>query len=436
MLKDSFCSSPWIHIRLRYDGSYKVCRWSTDSATNYNIRDYSILEFYNSEVMKNLRLDLLNGQQPQGCKNCYYQESFGKIPGRQKQLLKSAVSKYDFDLTMRASPHYEMFKHSYENNGVSNYHPVDFQIDLGNYCNSACIMCGPESSSRLEKDYLKLNQLEPTLFNQPKKYTSWTRDPALVDKFVLELKDLPNLGYIHLLGGETLYDPAFYAICDRLIELDLAKNIILGTTTNGTIYNNKLAKIIPEFKQFHLGISIESVTELNDYVRWPGKIGSILENIQKFKQLESHSNLFNSLRITPNLFTIYEFDQLAEYMIENNLTAESCNVLYNPAQLKIEIMPDDIRRETLEKFNNLIDRYQLTEDPNNINIREASRSFQTISNVIIEYRNFVRDYTVPSNVEDLRHQLVKFLKAFEHSRNNRITDYAPRFTDFLRRYGY
>ena len=436
MLKNSFCSSPWIHIRLRYDGNYKVCRWSTDTATDLNIENYSLLEFYNSEVMKNFRLDLLNGEKSKGCNNCYYQESFDKISGRQKQLLKSVVTKDDFNISMRSSPHFEMFKHSYENNGNSNYHPVDLQVDLGNYCNSACIMCSPDSSSRLEKDYTKLNQIDNSLFKQHKKFTSWTRNPTLLNKFIENLKDLPNLKYIHLLGGETLYDPAFYAICDRLIELDLAKNIIMGTTTNGTIYNEKLEKIIPQFNQFHLGISIETVSELNDYIRWPGKISDILSNIKKFKQLESHSNLFNSLRITPNIFTIYEFDQLAEYMIENNLTAESCNILYQPAQLKVELMPDDIRQETLEKFNNLINKYNLTQDPNNINIRSHTKSFQTISNTIIEYKNFIQDYKVPSNVEDLRYQLVKFLKAFEQLRSNRITDYAPRFEKFLRDYGY
>ena len=59
---------------------------------------------------------------------------------------------------------------------------------------------------------------------------------------------------------------------NKLIEKDLAKYIIVGTTTNATIYSDELVNVIKSFKEFHLGVSIETVTDLNDYVRYPSKI--------------------------------------------------------------------------------------------------------------------------------------------------------------------
>lgn len=435
MLKDSFCSSPWIHLRVTYDGNYNQCRWGNIQPVDNNIQTTSLMQFYNSQEMNSLRLELLNGNKPDHCSKCYYQDKFGKVNGRVKQLNKSGITLDEFELTARSSPHYEYFLHSNQNQGLSNYYPVDLQIDLGNICNSACIMCGPRSSSRLEQDYIKLHKINPQQFKNPNLYTSWTRDSNLVNKFVEELSQIPNIRYIHFLGGETLYDPAFYSICEKLIELGISKNITVGTTTNGTIYDNRVEYLITQFKEFHLGISIESTTNLNDYVRYPSNIDNILNNINKFLSLRKHSTLTTSLRITPNIFTIYEFDKLIDYMIENNITAESCYILDNPSVLRTELLPNDIRQEVIVKLKSVINKHNL-QNSKVVNIRSSTAIQQVIGDVVTEYLTFVENYTVPDDVEEQRYQLVTFLKSFETIRKNSILDYAPRYTEFLRSYGY
>jgi MoaA/NifB/PqqE/SkfB family radical SAM enzyme len=392
------------------------------------------MDFYNGEEMSQLRLKLLNGEKPDICSACQYQDKFGKLSGRKKQLLKSGITDDEFELKVRASPHYDFFKHSLENNGESNYFPNDFQIDLGNTCNSACIMCDPQYSSKLTQDYKILSQ-SSELFLEPSISNSWTNDENLVNNFIDELKSLPKVKYIHFIGGETFYMKSFYKICDALIENNLASETIIGTTTNATIYNDKIKKYINTFKQFHLGISIETVTHLNDYVRYPSNIEQILENLKKYKELDSEK-LFISLRITPNIFTIYELDLLAEYMIENNITAESCNILKFPSMLRMELLPDDIRSEIIEKISTIINKYNFVKSDDSINIRSKQYTKQTIGNNIIEYFDFIKNYTIPENVEQERYNLVKFIKNFESLRHNKITDYAPRYTTFLTNYGY
>jgi len=435
MLKDSFCSSPWFHLRLTYNGDFEECRWIKNPSRVNNIANTSIVEFYNSQEMKELRTGLLSGEKMESCSACYYEDSFNKLSGRQRQLHKSGIQLDNFALTTRSSPHYESFLHSHINQGESNHMPTDLQIDLGNTCNSACIMCTPEASSRLEKDYRKLHKINPIQFKNPVPYTNWTRDPKLLDRVVNELGQIQGLKYIHFLGGETLYDPAFYAICDRLVETGLAKNIIVGTTTNGTIYDERVEKLIKQFKEFHLGVSIETITPLNDYVRYPSNVEDIKNNIERFLALRDSSNLYISLRITPNVFTISEIDKMFEYMIEHHVIAESCNILYQPEHFCIELMPADIREETLAKLNALIDRIQAVKT-NLVNIRKNDAIDDVIANVLIDYRNFVRDYKILPNAEKLRHNLVSALKGFETLRGNTILNYAPRYKEFLQHYGY
>ncbi len=435
MLEKTFCSSPWFHIGVNYDGTFDTCRWSRGVKTEQTVRTQSLIQFYNSEQMKNLRQQLLMGQAPEQCVECHYQEQFGKLNGRIKQLNKSAIVLDDFALSTRSSPHYENFLYSLNNQGAANKDIVDLQIDLGNVCNSACIMCHPRASSRLELDYQKLATIEPTIFKQSSKYTSWTRDADAINKFVQEISELRNLRYIQFLGGETLYDPAFYEICDQLISSGIT-NLTIGTTTNGTIFNDKIEKYIKEFKDFHLGISIESITPLNDYVRWPSKIDSVLDNITKFLNLRvRYPSLYVSLRITPNIFTFFDLDKLFAFMIEHNVSAESCNLLQDPIYLRPELLPDDLRNQIVNKFEYLIDYYDL-ESNNVVNTRRNDLIQQTISNLAIEYYNFVKSYKPLDSVEHSRADMVKFLKAFESLRNNSILDYLPKYEEFLRNYGY
>jgi MoaA/NifB/PqqE/SkfB family radical SAM enzyme len=435
MLKDTFCSSPWFHLRVTYNGDFESCRWARPTHDKHNISTTSVMQFYNSDTMKNLRLDLLNANAPKDCSDCYYQDKHGKVSGRLRQLNKSGIDVSEFDLTARSSPHYSRFQTSYMNDGYSDYYPVDLQIDLGNICNSACIMCSPEASTRLQQDYKKLHKLNERIFIQQDDFTPWTRKPELLDKFITELESIPNIRYIHFLGGETLYDSAFYTICDRLIASGLSKNIIVGTTTNGTIYDDRVEALIGNFKEFHLGISIESVSSLNDYIRYPSTINEVTENIHKFLELRKHSGLQVSLRITPNVFTIYELDELFEFMIDNSVVAESCNILSNPQMLRMEIMPEDIRLEISDKLTALAEKYGL-QKTNHVNVRRNDLVSEVIANVILEYKTFIDTYTVPENAESLRHQLVEFIKGFETLRNNSILDYAPRYEKFLRTYGY
>ena len=435
MLKDSFCSSPWFHLRLTYDGNFEECRWYKTKIHDTNLADTAIMEFYNGSRMKSLRQDLLDGKKPVGCETCYYEGSFGKLNGRTRQLLKSGIQTNNFLLTARSSPHYERFLHSYQNQGHSNHWPTDLQIDLGNTCNSACIMCNPVASSQLHVEYKKLHKINSTQFANPADYQSWTRNPETLERFIEELITIPDLKYIHFLGGETLYDPAFYTICERLIEAGLAKDIIVGTTTNGTIYDARVEQLITEFKEFHLGISIETVTPLNDYIRYPGKIDNILANIDRFLALRNNSQLYISLRITPNIFTISEIDHVFEYMIEKNVIAESCNILFEPKVLRIELLPDDIRNEIIVKLDQLIAKYNLRKT-NHVNIRKSDIIPDVIANVVLDYYQFLTTYQRPGDADVLRTQLVRFLKTFETNRQNSILDYAPRYEQFLRHYGY
>ena len=438
MLKDNFCSSPWFHLRISPEGYYRPCRWGDYSIrSDHHISNTSLTEYMNSDIMQDIRNSMLSGDSPKLCVDCQYESKHNKISGRQRQLLKSAITELNFDKTFCASPHWDNFKYSYDNHGTTKNEPVDLQIDLGNTCNSACIMCPPRYSSRVVEDHKKLHKIAPILFTDPIKLPNWTDDPILVDKFVNEISNLKSVKYLHFLGGETLFIKSFYDICNKLIENGIAKDTLMGTTTNGTLYDDRIKFLIENFKQVHLGLSIESITNLNDYIRWPSKIPIVLKNIDKFLELRSSTNLQVSLRITPNIFTIWHLDKIIEFMIDRHIIAESCNILYSPSCLRMELLPNNLRQIIINKIDNVIDKYKLTRsDQVIINRRREDLVDPVIASVVYEYKDFLTTYESPTDVEQQRRDLVIFLKSYESIHHNNILEYLPEYEEFLRSYGY
>lgn len=438
--KKIFCSSPWLHIKIGYGGQYVPCRWQhkwDPAIDNMNLKDTSIVEFFNSDRMNDFRHRILGPEPLTECTSCNYEDSLGKVSGRVKQLFRSKLDNPDsFDQSYPQSPHYDMFKYSEDNNGQSDSYPYDLQINLSDTCNSACIMCAPRLSSRLFQDYKKLSKISPVFsYGQPEK--CWADDPILLANFIKYLKELPSIDYLHLLGGETLYLDSFYTICDSLIDAGLSEKIFLGTTTNLTIYSERLEDIIPKFGKFHIGLSIESVNHLNNYIRYPSEINSALGILDKFLKLRERlpDKIHLSLRITPNIFSIFYIDEVIQYMCDHNITGESCNILHNPACLRMELLPDNLRLAIIGKLNRVIDKNSL-ESFNAVDARNPDLVRQVIASVAYTYVDLMENMVYPEDGEQLRYDLITFLNGFESLRNNSILDYAPEYETFLTAYGY
>lgn len=441
MLKDNFCSSPWFHIRVAPDGHFWPCRWAWDGAPEdelFHVSEFTIKEFFQqSSLMKDIRTTMLEGKRPDICNQCHYEQDQSKVSGRQRQLMKSGIDQQHFNRTFCNSQHFKHFEYSSHTQGQTQRYPTDLQIDLGNTCNSSCIMCRPMWSSKVQNDHIKLHKVEPDIFPMPDKFRNWTQDQQSVKNFVAGLEQIgTDLKYVHFLGGETLYMPAFWDITESMANIGFL-NTTIGTTTNCTIYNPKIENIVKKFKTVNLGLSIESITPLNDYVRYPANIEVVKANIKKYMALRKEHDIHLSLRITPNVLSIYHLDQLINWMIENDIMAESCNIMSDPAQLRTELLSDELRQHVLRKLNSVVLKHGLQRSKTAmINRRIQERSQEAITNVVFEYIDFIENYKQPDNIIEQRKNLVKYLSAYENMRDNNILEYLPEYEKFLRSHGY
>lgn len=422
-LNNNFCSSPWINTGIDYNGNYIRCRWEATPESQQNISKVSPLKFFTSDEMNEVRQTLTNGEQLLMCVECRVMEAFQKTSPRQKQLLKTGITLDQFEKSLLSAPKYNDFDYSHTHSGKTKLKPVDWQIHLSNYCNSACVFCAPQWSSRVETQYKELGWFTSNT-------TRWDNVDANISRLVKDISKSTDTRYIHFIGGETLITPGFKVILQQLAVLPHAKNMTIGFTTNLTVFDTEIVDLLSAFKEIHLGFSIESPTPINDYVRWPSKIDDVLSTLNKWIKVKPDNWLYQ-LRITPTMLTISTLHQLFALAEELNMPTESCNFLEEPEWLKINVLPMELRKKAADDLLAWVDNRASSEEINSRNTRFTSSVLIRDAQSYINYLN---------NAEDLSHLLpvtVQKLKQLETLRKNSILDYVTNdYTEILRSAGY
>ena len=154
----TFCPLPWIHLATRPNGDVRVCCTANASGAgktddkevglvkqdgiNMNLRDHTIEEVWNSEQMRNTRLQMLNDEIPSSCKKCFEEEAKGI---KSKRNWETEVWNERIDVQ-------EIVDQTQEDGTLPVNIPY-FDLRLGNLCNLKCIMCSPHDSSKWVKDW-------------------------------------------------------------------------------------------------------------------------------------------------------------------------------------------------------------------------------------------------------------------------------------------
>ncbi len=418
-------------MRITNSGTYEPCRWmSKDGGTRVNfdnsIQTISPLVYFQKN-MSGLRTALLEGNAPDMCNDCHTMERYKKPSGRQKQLLKVGIREQYFEKSLASSPLRNALDYSNKMQGVTTNTVTDWQIDLGNYCNGACVFCNPESSSRLATEFKRLgliDQVPPP---------SWCDDPELLDRFINNLTSGTNLQYLHFLGGETVITPGFKKILSALVKADLAKKITIGFTTNLTVWSDDVVKLLKQFGQVNLGMSVETLTPVNDYVRYPSRRDQTQELLDRWVALGKEHDWLIQLRITPTCLTVHDLVTVYDYAWQHNISVESCNFLDRPEFLRISVLPRPHRDVAVHNLKIWIKEHPISNSDQIVNTRDPNLAQQQIVQDAESYLNYL------SNAKDESYRLpdlVQYLKRLEASRCNSILTYLPHYEDLFRSAGY
>lgn len=409
-------------MRINNAGQYEYCRWrAKERATVESIREQTPREYF-QQTMIPIRQMFLRGEMPAECRECSQQEQHDKVSGRQKQLLKVGVRLEQFEKTMASSPWMPEFARG----GETDQLPQDWQIDLGNYCNGACVFCTPAYSSRLATEQLKLkliSSLPPP---------NWTDDPVLVQRFIDTLIQSPHIQYLHFIGGETLITPAFKTILEALIGAGLNRTATIGFTTNLSVWRDDIVELLKQFQGVNLGMSVESFDIVNDYVRYPVCLPTVFENLAQWMELAKKQHWLLQFRITPTALSVGQMLGIYDYAWAHSIAVESCNFLSEPACLRPAVLPPSHRKPIVNQMREWIAKRKQSAEQI-VNIRDPNQAQQQIVQDLESYVNYL------DNESDQSHRLpdlVQYLKALESSRQNSILTFLPEYEELFRSVGY
>lgn len=218
-----YCIVPWIHAHVTSGGMRALCCLDKERTEFKPIK-----EWWNSDHMKQARLDMLKETPPPRCETC-----------------SSGVMKYREWFNDRYSSRIDSLVKVTAEDGT--FVPLPITADYRTkVCNFSCKTCTPDNSTRIENTFKTVIPIQPTYRH---------------DREMLELP----LEDIHYAGGEPFAQKNVIELLEELVKTNRAKDISLQFNTN----LSKLPdlKMLEKFKHIDMRISIDGVGEVGEYIR-------------------------------------------------------------------------------------------------------------------------------------------------------------------------
>ncbi len=318
-----FCYAPWTNIDISPTGNVTpCCKFQTEHYTQkFNIQNTSIDEYADSEFVAEIKQQFKQGEWPTGCERCKIEED------------NNIESKRVLDYT-RWKEHYDLYD-------LDSNKFITSSIAFGNTCNLKCITCGPHSSSRWQKEYFDLYQVDVP---HHKFYKN-----NFVQGFV---QHAPHMIHIDIPGGEPFLSGVKeqQELLNYYIDNDQAKEISLHYTTNGTLFPDETWwSLWKHFKEIDLQLSIDGVGNQYEYIRYPASWSELTDNVNRYVAKEKQlTNIRLSVSHTVSAYNIYYLDEFVSWCYTVGLPKPWLGRVHNPIHMRPTVWPQEVCRSIAE----------------------------------------------------------------------------------------
>lgn len=342
---DVFCMSPWLQLNAQVNGYILPCCMSTlsDETKLGDLNDNPDLKSsWNSERMKALRKDMLNGRKNKLCENCYKYEKLGNISERQK---------YNRDY---ADEFYRVHQ-THKDGHLNNENILILDVRFSNLCNYKCRICTSICSSLWYEEEKKLGMPLPN--DNTKKVFIPSEHPEFSKSFY---RCLDSIHKIHFAGGEPLVMDEHYKSLEYLISKG-KRNVKISYNSNFSTLKHKNWKVIDLWNQFDsvdMWASLDGMFERGDYMRKGQKWQNILDNFVEVNTYSPHVKI--GINITVSILNIFHIEHFIKYLIDEQLaTTTNINLylLFAPKHFNIINLPHEIKLEIEKRLNIFIRDY-------------------------------------------------------------------------------
>jgi len=338
-----------------HGGMIGVLKDEEGRPSNLNVADF--LSSWNSTYMKNVRLQMINGEEPPSCKKCYVEERAGHNSKRQWET-KYWSERVSVD---------QLIKDTSPDGSIP---PKVSYIDLrfGTKCQLACVMCSPHDSSGWIKEW---QAVYPQLENKSLKETwqwnnkgsingssyNWHKNnPVFWDQFY---EQIPHMQQLYFAGGESLIIEEHYAILEEVIRQGHAPNLEIRYNSNGVEWRDDLFDLWKHFKIVRYHYSVDSIGEMNEYIRYPSKWERTNE-VFHILDKETSDNVEVTIACAVQALNIYYLPDFLKWKLTQGFKKVNMfpfgagginyHFVYHPPHLNVKVLPKWFKAECRRKF--------------------------------------------------------------------------------------
>jgi len=354
----TICAIPWMHLNFEPNGKVVPC--CLTSAHNYFAGDLntdSIEEIWNSDNMKTLRKEMIDGKEPKICNKCFDKEKVtGGISGRTDHNNK-------FPEVLDEIPNITL------DDGTCTTMDLKYwDFRFSNLCNFKCRSCGPRYSSAWVPDAKKLGWI-----NEQEKV--WhIKETEKVTNVDFLRQSVDKVKSIYFAGGEPLMMPEHWEILDMLVEAKRF-DVKIQYNTNMSLLKYKKKKVLDYWTQWDFGMieiwpSIDEIGDRAELIRSGTVWSKIKANIQ---EVASYPDIKMRPGLTIGAWNIFRIPEIVdelinlgcirrhEYMQHNNWFV---NLLETPVHYHVSIWPDKERQIIIDYLKEWIVDYNKQYDTN------------------------------------------------------------------------
>lgn len=327
----TYCKLCDIGVATQNGGSVAMCnlsktQWCDDNNQVIHLNTHTLESAWSSPTRIKIANDLKVGIKNPNCRDCWDEESAGKMSKR----IESNKHFADVEVLDR---------------------PRAFFLKPGNTCNLSCRHCNPETSSGWYRDYFNVEATETEFPVFLQKFTTTQdsyRDESTVWSTLLNWSQ--TAVFYDLYGAEPmLIKPQW----DMLRAASLghgASGTDIHISTNGTIWKDDYYEVFKRFRSVRIGISVDGIGQQFDYMRYPANWESVSVNILKYKALaNSVPTIDIAIETTLSLLNVYYANDIYQYFDQLGIIC-GFNILHRPDYLNMRIAPDPVKYKIAENL--------------------------------------------------------------------------------------
>jgi organic radical activating enzyme len=370
MNSKTYCKMPFVGFQATHKYN-RLCCAAKEPKNKLNTKD-----FWNSKYLEQVRKKMIAGEQLDECTGCYKDENKGKIS------LRNHYNARFKDWGQKETP-------------------TAMDLDFSTLCNLKCIMCGPDRSSQWSKE---LGQIEKSPISKTE---------------IDELCSISeNVKHLTIQGGEPSVMPEFEYYFQYLKDNNLIQNIEIDCISNLTNVNNKFYKLLSEFKNVNLDVSIDAYGDACNYIRFPSNFEKIEQNLLSLIDRKIQVNLQISLQ-TLSMYNFYDFlvwihNINAKFEMKNKKIGLNLSFVTSPAIYDINFAPIKLKEKFLSDIAKFKSSYSLKDNLKfNMSIRNIEKTL------------------LSTHTTDNWAELERNIQTLDQRRNIKVTNYIPDFHKYI-----